>query len=126
MTHYKIPLPQDIHGRSVQGGLGNPIAISASAISATSFGTHYVAVDQSGDNAGRNYRHIHIYNPDTSRTMYVGFSSGTSAPASASIKILPQTHVVYDNILLGPNNDKTYIHVYQSASGTSSIDITYW
>lgn len=126
MTQYKIPLPQDIHGRSVDAGLGTPIAISASAISATSFGTHYVQIDQTGDNEGRNYRHIDVYNPSASSTVYVGFSSSTSAPASVSIKLQPQQGKVYDSILLGPNNNQTYIHVYQTGAASCAVDITYW
>jgi hypothetical protein len=126
MTQYKVPLPKDIHNRDIQSGLGTPIAIAASSISATSFGTHYVQVDLSGANAGRNYRHIDIYNPSASSTVYVGFSSSSSAPASASIVVAPGMGKIYDSILLGPNNSQTYIHIRQTGAASCAVDVSYW
>jgi tetrahydromethanopterin S-methyltransferase subunit H len=120
----QLGLPTDNKATPLIAGLGLPAMCETTVTTATY--TEYCAVpSSSGENTGRAWRHIQIYNPSTSKSVYVCLG-GTSSCSTDMIKIRPGAAVTQDFALFGPSNEAPRIWLRLSASGSEVVDVNLW
>lgn len=120
----QLGLPTDNKATPLIAGLGLPAMCETTVTTATY--TEYCAVPAStGENTGRAWRHIQIYNPSTSKSVYVCFG-GTSSCSTDMIKIRPGAAVTQDFALFGPSNAAPRIWLRLSSAGSEVVDVNLW
>lgn len=120
---YKYPVPKDPTNTPIQNALGLPFVLEATLTT-----TGYAKIGDlplSGNNAGRQYRGICAYNPDTSVSVYLCFGTA-SACSTDMIKIPPEKGICLDNIYAGFFNDITAVWGKLSGAGTSDVEVNIW
>lgn len=118
-------LPMDRGSYPIYGGMGTPVAASVT-VTADAYGTHAIALDTTGVNANRNWRNIHINNKGDDEVVSICFSGSAVTCTDENMIIPASVHVVYDQILFGPNNGITHIHLKRTGGASAAVDVTYW
>lgn len=117
-------LPVDNKGTPLIAGLGLPSMCEVSTTTATY--TEYCQLPaNTGDNTGRMFRHIQVYNPSTARSVYVCLGNDTSC-ATDMIKIRPGSTISQDFALYGPGNLVTRVWLRLSSAGSETVDVMTW
>lgn len=117
-------LPVDNRSTPLIAGLGLPSTCSQTVTTATY--TQSCAVPaNTGDNTGRMFRHIQIYNPSSTASVFVCL--GPDAACSTDmIKVRPGAAVTQDFALYGPGNAVTKIWFRLSSAGSEVVDVNIW
>jgi hypothetical protein len=117
-------LPVDNRGTPLIAGLGLPSMCEVSTSTATY--TEYCQLPaNSGDNTGRMFRHIQVYNPSSTKSVYVCLGNDTSC-ATDMIKIRPGAAISQDFALYGPGNLVTRVWLRLSSAGSETVDVLTW
>lgn len=126
-SQYKFPVPKDVTNTPIYGALGLPVFGTATVTAATF--ADFMTVPLTGDNSGRQYRAICIYNPSSARELSVCFGSGCT---TAQIKIPAGNAgtvgggLCLDNVYFGFFNDITVIRAALDTTGSVTPEITIW
>lgn len=122
---YRFPEPKDKNNVPVYAGLGLPYLIEPTITNTTYDLTNRTAISLSGDDNGRQYRHLWIYNPSATISIYVcvGNAGGCSsdmwkAPAGLG--------VVDDYAYFGIYNSITHVYYRLSSTGSVVPVIRWW
>lgn len=118
-----VRIPRDSANIPLYGGLGLPYLIEPTVNVASYDTSHRTALSLTGADKGRQYRHLSIYNPSASISIYVcvGDSTGCSTDMW---KAPPSMGVVDDSAYFGPANNIT--HVYYRATSGSVVPLVRW
>ena len=117
-------LPTDNKSTPLIAGLGLP-AMCETTVTAATYVAFCAVPASSGDNTGRSWRHIQIYNPSTTKSVYVCLGD-TSSCSTDMIKIRPGAAVTQDFALFGPSNSAPRIWLRLSSAGSEVVDVNLW
>lgn len=117
-------LPVDNKGTPLIAGLGLPSTCTQTVTTAT-YTENCAIPANTGDNTGRMYRHIQVYNPSSTASVFVCLGNSTSC-ATDMIKIRPGAAVTQDFALYGPGNLVTNIWFRLSSAGSEVVDVNVW
>lgn len=119
-------LPVDNKGTPLIAGLGLPYLCEVSVSLATyNAGAVCSLPANSGEETGRMYRHIMIYNGDTADSAYVCLGNSTSC-VTDMIKVRPESGLAQDFALYGPGNSITTLWVRMGSAGAATVDVMFW
>lgn len=119
-----VPVPKDITNTPIYGSSGLPSFTEAVTLTTTSY-VSLVTLPTSGVNLNRAWRHIAIYNPDATRSVYICL--GGSSCSTDMIKIPPSIGFVLDDALFGPKwISITDIYGRLDAGGSVAPQVTIW
>ena len=117
-------LPVDNKGTPLVAALGLPFSCEKTVTTATY--TEYCDMPaNTGNNQGRMYRGIQIYNPSTTDSAYLCFGDATGC-STDMIKVRPGCAVSQDFALFGPGNNVTRIWLRLESAGSEVIDVNLW
>lgn len=117
-------LPVDNKGTPLIAALGLPSTCSQTVTTATYTQSCDVPAN-TGDNTGRMFRGIQIYNPSMTASVFVCLGPASGC-LTDMIKIRPQSAVTQDFALYGPGNNVTKVWFRLSAPGSEVIDVNIW
>jgi len=121
-----VPVPKDPVNTPIYGGIGQPFVYDSTAVTTTSFAP-IVTVPNSGSNYVRPYRHIAVYNPSMTRTVYVCFAENASVGCSVNaMKIPPGIGLVLDHVYYGVMMQTPTIYMKLDSAGSVTPDLTVW
>ena len=117
-------LPVDNKGTPLVAALGMPSLCEVTTTTATY--TEYCQLPaNTGDNSGRMYRAIQVYNPSSTKSVYVCLGNDTSCTTDY-IKVRPGCTISQDFSLFGPGNLVTRVWLRLSSSGSEVVDVMTW
>lgn len=116
-------LPVDRMSTPLIAGLGLP-SMCETTVTTNTYTQYCSMPAATGENTGRMWRHIQIYNPSTSKSVYVCL--GASSCATDMIKIRPGAAVTQDFALYGPGNSISRIWLRLSSAGSEVVDVNLW
>lgn len=119
-----VRIPRDSGNVPLYGGLGLPYLIEPTVNNTTYDSSHRTALSTTGADQGRQYRHMSIYNPSASVSVYicVGNSNGCTTDMW---KAPPTIGMVDDSAYFGPANGITYVY-YRVTSGSVVPLVRWW
>jgi len=117
-------LPIDNKGTPLIAALGLPFTCSQT-ITTDTYTQSCDMPANTGDNTGRMYRGIQIYNPSLTASVFVCLGP-TASCATDMIKIRPGAAVTQDFALYGPGNAVTKVWFRLSAPGSEVVDVNIW
>jgi len=123
-------MPIDAQSNPLDSSLGLPWACEVALTSASYGGSQYCDLPaNSGQNTGRVYRAIAIYNPSSTLKIYLcfGSSSGCSTETTSDMMIVPPSlGLVEDHALYGINSNTTRVWFRLSSAGTVTVSAQGW
>ena len=125
-TQYQYPVPKDVNNTPIYGGLGLPFSGSMTPTTNAYDNAVAVTAPLTGSNSGRQYRHIAVYNPSTTRTVYVCFGGATSSGCADNMIVAPGYTVVLDSVYYGELNNITKLYAKLDSAGTSAVVVHGW
>ena len=117
-------LPIDNKGTPLIAGLGLP-SMCEVAVSAATYTAFCQLPTNTGDNTGRMFRHIQVFNPSATNSVYVCLGNNTSC-ATDMIKIRPGAAISQDFALYGPGNLVTRVWLRETSTESLTVDVMSW
>lgn len=119
------PLPVDARGNPLMLGVGNPYSTTLTPTTSSYSASIQYQAPLTGIDTNRVYREIYIYNPSSTRTVYICFGSATAC-STDNITVPPSTQMVLDAIRFGNAVGFPYVWARLDSAGSSAAVITIW
>ena len=120
-----IRLPRDANNTPLEFGLGVPYStVLTPTTDAYDTGIRY-ELPKTGIDTNRVYRHLLVYNPDATRTVYACFGDATGCSVDSYI-VPPGFGFIFEPIRFGDAVDLPYVYVRLDAAGSSAVVLTAW
>lgn len=120
-----LSLPHDSRNSPLMAGLGLPYLFEPT-VTVTAYSTsERSALNFSGDNTNRQYRHMMIYNPSSTLSIYLCAGDSTGCYRDMW-KVRPGLGLVDDFSYFGTANNLTHIYYRLSGAGSVSPDVRVW
>lgn len=119
------PLPRDARDNVLYFGVGNPYAFELTATTSSyTTGVRY-QLPTSGNDVKRVYRHLYVYNPDSTRIVYICFGD-SSGCSTDSYKVRPGFGLVFEPIRFGEPVGTGYVYMRLDSAGSVTADLSAW
>lgn len=120
-----VPVPKDPTNTPIYGGIGIPSLYEPALQSVT-----YQAIatlPNTGTNYYRPFRHIAVYNPSASRSVYLCFAAATASSCSTdSMKVPPLMGLALDHVYYGRPMDNPQIFGRLDGPGPVTAAVHAW
>lgn len=124
-TQYKYAVPKDIVNTPIYGGLGTPRYSDSVVLVAPGF-VDVMTVPLTGNDAGRMYRHICVFNPSATANVHVCFGTGCSSTEMSIPASTSGMGLCLDHTFFGADNQVTVIRAELSTAASVSPQIQIW
>lgn len=120
-----VRLPRDANNTPLDFGLGIPYAFTLTATAdAYDTGVRY-ELPKTGNDLNRAYRHLLVYNPDATRTVYACFGDATGCSIDSYI-VPPGFGFIFEPIRFGDAVGLPYVYIRLDAAGSVTPTMTAW
>lgn len=127
LTEFNNMVPKDKYSTPIISGLGLPFLHEPTITNTTYDNTNRVALTFTGQDVGRQYRHLLIYNPSGTLGVYVCAGGNDVSSCTRDMWKAPATLGVADDFAyFGVLNSITYLYYRISSAGSVTPVIRWW
>jgi hypothetical protein len=120
-----LRLPRDGANAPMSHGMGLPYGFVLTPTTDAYDNSIRYQLPSTGNDTNRVYRHISVYNPSASRTLYICFG-GSSGCTGDNIIVPPSVALVYEPIRFGKSVDTEYVYVRLDSAATVAVTFGVW
>jgi hypothetical protein len=118
------PVPKDQSNTPIYSGTGKPVFSEAVTLTSGTY-AGLLTLPTTGENGSRHWKGIAVYNPSTTRSVYICIGAAATCSVDA-MKIPSSTGIALDQVYFGPINDVVKIWGKLDAPGSVVPELTVW